>query len=76
MRIIADLHIHSRFSRACSTQITIPNLEKFARIKGLGLLGTGDFTHPAWIKDIGEHLKDEGHGVLRTASGYPFLLTS
>lgn len=76
MRIIADLHIHSRYSRACSKQITIPNLEKFARIKGLGLLGTGDFTHPAWIKDIGEHLKDDGTGVLKTASGYPFLLTS
>ncbi len=73
MRIISDLHIHSRFSRACSKQITIQNLEKWARIKGLDLLGTGDFTHPFWLKELKAELKEEDN-ILRTKSGFPFLL--
>jgi PHP family Zn ribbon phosphoesterase len=51
-KTFADLHIHSRFSRACSKNITIENLVKYAKIKGLNLLGTGDFTHPLWLKEI------------------------
>ncbi len=58
--LIADLHIHSRFSRACSSQINIPNLVKWARIKGLGLLGTGDFTHPEWLSELKELREENG----------------
>jgi uncharacterized protein (TIGR00375 family) len=76
MGIIADLHIHSRFSRACSSQLTIPNLEKHARMKGVDLLGTGDFTHPLWLRELKDGLKDDGSGVMRTASGFPFILTT
>ena len=54
--MIADLHIHSRFSRACSNKIDFENLVKWAKIKGLNLLGTGDFTHPIWFKEIKEKL--------------------
>ncbi|MCX6747058.1 MAG: endonuclease Q family protein [Candidatus Pacearchaeota archaeon] len=50
--IFADLHIHSRFSRACSSNLTFENLVKWAKIKGLNLLGTGDFTHPIWLNEI------------------------
>jgi uncharacterized protein (TIGR00375 family) len=57
--MIADLHIHSRFSRACSSNITFENLVKWAKIKGLNLLGTGDFTHPLWLKEIKEKLKEK-----------------
>jgi uncharacterized protein (TIGR00375 family) len=57
--VFADLHIHSRYSRACSKDITLENLVKWAKIKGLGLLGTGDFTHPFWLKDIREKLVDK-----------------
>ena len=60
--LIADLHIHSRFSRATSKNLTIPNLVKYAKIKGLNLLGTGDFSHPEWIKEI-KQLKDNGKGL-------------
>jgi uncharacterized protein (TIGR00375 family) len=74
MKVIADLHIHSRFSRATSKDLTIPNLEKYARIKGLTLLGTGDFTHPEWIKEIISNLADDGSGILRTKTGFPFVL--
>lgn len=54
--MIADLHIHSRFSRACSKNINFENLVKWAKIKGLNLLGTSDFTHPIWFNEIKEKL--------------------
>jgi len=76
MKIISDLHIHSRFSRACSKQLDIPNLEKYARIKGLNLLGTGDFTHPLWLKELKDNLEEDDEGILRTKSGFNFLLSS
>lgn len=65
MRVISDLHIHGRFSRACSKDITIPNLEKYAKIKDVNLLGTGDFTHPLWLKELKGNLEDDGNGVLK-----------
>ncbi len=69
--IIADLHIHSRFSRATSKQINIENLERYARIKGLDLLGTGDFQHPLWFKELNE--LEERDGILYTKTSFPFL---
>ena len=74
MQIIADLHVHGRFSRATSQALNIENLEKWAKIKGVSLLGTGDFTHPKWFAEIKEYLKDDGTGILRTSSGFPFIL--
>ncbi|MBU1052180.1 MAG: endonuclease Q family protein [Nanoarchaeota archaeon] len=73
MKIIADLHIHSKHARACSTHLSIPKLEKWVKIKGLNLLGTGDFQHPEHRKHIDEHLKEDEHGILRTSSGFPFI---
>jgi PHP family Zn ribbon phosphoesterase len=73
MQIISDLHIHSRFSRACSKEITIDNLEKYARIKGVNLLGTGDFQHPKWIKELKSKLTEDDKGILRTKTGFPFV---
>ena len=63
MNIIADLHIHGRFSRATSKNLTIKNLEKYARIKGVELLGSGDFTHPEWYKELKGELKEDGSSV-------------
>lgn len=74
--VIADLHIHSRYSRATSKNITLDNLVKYARIKGLHLLGTGDFTHPLWLKELKEQLTDNGTGILRTKDNFPFVLTT
>ncbi len=83
--LFADLHIHSRFSRACSTSINIPNLVKWARVKGLGLLGTGDFQHPEWFKEICEFIArppahtpsiEEENGILwykGNESSFPFI---
>jgi len=72
--IIADLHIHSRFSRGCSTDLTIPKLETYARLKGISLLGTGDFTHPQWLGMLKETLTEDKSGILRTESRFPFML--
>lgn len=74
MEFIADLHIHGRYSRACSKELTIPTLEKWAKVKGISLLGTGDFTHPKWIEHIKEELKEDSSGFLRTKAGFPFIL--
>ena len=74
MRFIADLHIHSRFSRACSKEINIANLERYARLKGIGLLGTGDFTHPKWLDELKR--LEEREGILYTESGFPFIWQS
>ncbi|MFI5893210.1 UvrD-helicase domain-containing protein [Actinoplanes sp. NPDC051513] len=56
---VADLHIHSRFSRACSRDLTLPNLAWWARRKGIALLGTGDFTHPAWFDHLTQSLTEK-----------------
>ncbi len=56
IRVIADLHIHSRFSRATSEQMKIKEIAHHAKIKGLQVVGTGDFTHPQWLKEITETL--------------------
>lgn len=74
MRVVVDAHIHSRFSRATSKQLTIESLEKYARIKGLDILGTGDFTHPLWIKELKQNLIEDGTGILKTKTGFGYLL--
>ena len=62
MRIIGDLHIHSRFSRATSAKLTPSYLDRWARIKGISLLGAGDCTHPQWLKQLREELDDAEPG--------------
>jgi DNA helicase II / ATP-dependent DNA helicase PcrA len=61
----ADLHIHSRFSRACSKDCDIEHLSWYALRKGLTLLGTGDFTHPAWAAELRENLLPAEPGLFR-----------
>jgi uncharacterized protein (TIGR00375 family) len=73
MKIIADLQIHSRYARATSKNINLENLEKWAKIKGLNLLGTGDFQHPLWNKEIKEKLKEDDKGILWSRTGFPFV---
>lgn len=76
MAYIADLHIHSRFSRACSQQLNIPNLVTWAKLKGINLLGTGDFLHPLWLSELKTQLKEDGSGFLHyDDSDIKFVLT-
>ena len=66
MNFIADLHIHSRFSRATSKALNARHLAAWARCKGIGVLGTGDFTHPQWRAELSEQLElDESSGLYR-----------
>jgi len=58
LRVVADLHIHSRFSRATSQKMNITEITRFARIKGLKLVGTGDFTHPKWFNELSDELTE------------------
>ncbi|MBI9111850.1 UvrD-helicase domain-containing protein [Maridesulfovibrio ferrireducens] len=67
-RFIADLHIHSRFSRATSKGLTARLLAAWARIKGIDVIGTGDFTHPEWLQEIEEQLVEDGSGLLSLRS--------
>lgn len=55
--MIADLHIHSRYSRATSQDMIIPKIAEYARMKGIGMVGTGDFTHPEWLKELKKYLQ-------------------
>jgi uncharacterized protein (TIGR00375 family) len=76
MKIVSDLHIHSRFSRATSSDLNIPNLVKYARMKGVDVLGTGDFTHPSWLREVRSELSEDGSGLLKSKDGFPFILSS
>ena len=70
MKMIADLHIHSRFSMATSKEGTPENLDFWARKKGISLIGTGDFTHPVWREELKERLVTEGNGLYHLRDEY------
>lgn len=65
---IVDLHIHSRYSRACSKELNLPNIATACEKKGIDIVVTGDFTHPAWIEHIKENLVEENSGVYKLKS--------
>jgi len=68
MPYVADLHTHSRFAGACSPQLTIPNLAKWAQYKGIDLLGTGDCLYPEWLEEMKKLLQPLPSGFYRAAS--------
>lgn len=70
MKMIADLHIHSRFSMATSKEGTPENLDSWARKKGISLIGTGDFTHPVWREELKERFVSEGNGLYRLRDAF------
>lgn len=63
MRFIADLHIHSHYSRATSKDMSPEGIWKWAQLKGVTVIGTGDFTHPQWLKELDEKLEPRGNGL-------------
>ena len=65
MKFIADLHTHSKYARAVSPRMTLPELDRFAVDKGIAVMGTGDFTHPLWIKHLKETLEPAEPGLFR-----------
>lgn len=67
--LIADLHIHSRYSRGCSRDLTPETLWCWSQLKGIDVVGTGDFTHPGWIAELRDKLEPDDSGLLRLRSG-------
>lgn len=80
MPFIADLHIHSHFSIATSKELKPEYLDYWARIKGIKVIGTGDFTHPGWLKEMKEKLRPAEEGLFKLKEEYkidiPFLKDS
>jgi len=79
MKFVADFHIHSKYSRATSPLMDLENLDRWAKIKGIKVLGTGDFTHPKWFEDIKKELEPAEPGLFKLKngdSGTRFILTS
>ncbi|MHA1665100.1 MAG: hypothetical protein ACTSVW_04640 [Candidatus Njordarchaeales archaeon] len=75
MKFIADFHVHSKYSRATSRDMDIENLDKWASLKGIKVMGTGDFTHPEWLKILKDKLEPAEPGLFKYGSTY-FVLTS
>jgi len=71
MRFIADLHIHSKFSRATSRDMTFDNIAYWAKIKGISLVASSDFTHPEWFFLTKEKLEPMGNGFFRLKNILP-----
>jgi len=65
MKFFADFHIHSKYSRATSRNMDLESLDKWAKIKGILVLGSGDFTHPAWFKNLKENLVPAEPGLYK-----------
>ena len=65
MQFVADFHIHSKYSRATSKDMDVEHLDKWAKIKGIKVLGTGDFTHPLYFKELKENLEPAENGLFK-----------
>ncbi|HQT45066.1 MAG TPA: DNA helicase UvrD, partial [Candidatus Micrarchaeota archaeon] len=75
MQCIADLHLHSRYSLAASPECEPEGLAKWAKIKGVDLVGTGDFTHPKYLAELkGKLVESEGRGIYEY-NGMKFILS-
>ncbi|MEK7643737.1 MAG: endonuclease Q family protein, partial [Patescibacteria group bacterium] len=62
---IIDLHIHSKYSRACSRDLELPKIAKACEVKGIDIVATGDFTHPGWFKSMEESLVPDADGIYK-----------
>lgn len=63
MKYVADLHIHSRFARACSKDLTLENIDRSCAKKGVQIVATGDYTHPQWFKEMKSMLREQEPGL-------------
>lgn len=79
MKFIADFHLHSKYSRATSRNMDLDNLDKWAKIKGIKVLGTGDFSHPEWFESLRDKLEPAEPGLFKLKKqdgGTRFILTN
>ncbi|MFH1863730.1 MAG: endonuclease Q family protein [bacterium] len=76
MEFVADFHIHSKYSRATSRDMEIPALARWAKLKGVDLLGTGDFTHHLWLQELKKYLQPQGKSGLFSYQSTQFILSA
>ena len=81
MKTVLDLHLHSKYSRACSPQLTLAGIDSACRTKGVGVVATGDFTYPAWFASLKNELEEIGDSGLYKLKNAPddkvkFLLST
>jgi len=79
MKFVADFHIHSKYSRATSPSMDLHSLDMWAKVKGITVIGTGDFTHPEWIKELEDKLEPAEPGLFKLKdldSSVRFILTA
>ena len=70
MKFVADLHIHSHFSRATSKNLNFEHLTKWAQLKGVHVVGTGDIAHPGWLQEMKQKLEPAEEGLFRLKDDY------
>lgn len=75
MEFIADFHIHSKYSRATSRDMDVAHIAQWAKLKGVTLMGTGDFTHHLWLEELKHNLEDLGNGLFKYQDIY-FILSA
>ena len=75
MEFVVDFHIHSKYSRATSKNMDVRNIAEWAKLKGITLMGTGDFTHHLWLEELKANLTDLGNGLFKYQDIY-FILTA
>src|SRR3989338_3773009 len=70
MKFYTDLHLHSYYSRATSKDLNLEHLSFWAQLKGIQIVGTGDFTHPGWFKELQEKLEPAEDGLFKLKEQY------
>ncbi|MBI1975205.1 MAG: hypothetical protein HYS57_02480, partial [Parcubacteria group bacterium] len=70
MKFIADLQIHSKYSRATSPRMVVEELAKWAKLKGIKVIGTGDFTHPMWYEELKSKLEPAEPGLFKLSTEF------
>jgi uncharacterized protein (TIGR00375 family) len=79
MQVFADLEVHSKYARAVSSSMNVPTIAEWADKKGISLVGSGDFTHPMWFRELRSQLAEDSYGIYKLKGGSlksRFLLTS
>jgi uncharacterized protein (TIGR00375 family) len=75
MEFIADFHVHSKYSRATSRDMDVKHIAEWAKLKGITLMGTGDFTHHLWLQELKSDLEELGNGLYKHKDIY-FVLSA
>ncbi len=65
MKLVADLHVHSHYSYATSRNLTLEGLARWAQLKGVHIVGTGDIAHPGWLQELRDKLEPAEEGLFR-----------